>query len=76
MSKRKDDLSAAPPDDGHMGSMTKPGDTLQTSDPDEPKSPALSQDQQGQKSGSQSVPGLILIGIVLIFIVAVVMGLL
>ena len=73
---RDDDLTAAPPDaGGHLGSTTKPGDTLQTGDPREPKSPALNQDTQGPKAGSQSVPWLILLLVGVILLIAVMMGL-
>lgn len=76
MSMPKDELQAAPPDDGgHVGSYTLPSDVLQIADPDEPKSPALHRDQERPSSGSQNVRWIIWGGVFLLGAVGIIFGL-
>jgi hypothetical protein len=54
MENTRDDLAAAPPDDGHLGSFTRPEDTMQRVDRDAGQQPATDQSaaERGGHGGS------------------------
>lgn len=73
MENTRDDLAAAPPDDGHLGSFTRPEDTMQRVDRDAGQQPATDQDpaeRGGQGGGGALWLSGIAFAIIVIFFIA------
>lgn len=64
------DVGAAPPDDGHLGSFTRPEDTFQTRSSPDQRLPELNVDKAREGHGGSVVILLLAVALVLIVVVA------
>lgn len=69
MHRNRDDLVAAPPDDGHLGSHTLPGDTLTPVHGPGPN-PELDRDRQKTDENDDGPWSLIVLMLVLVLVLA------
>lgn len=64
------DVGAAPPDDGHFGSFTRPEDTLQTRGARDEPLPQLNVDKAREGHGGSVVVLLLAVALVVLVVVA------